>query len=272
MAGLTVLLAAPACGGGSGVTAPSFAPARSYELGDFRPSQEVAAGTPVKLSFTIVKPDGSPLARYRTGAGPHTGVHVLLVRDDLSALIHVHPPIGRDGEITETVRFPSGGRWELVVDAYPQPAAGVPRNFQLKRFVDVSGPSGPALNIPPGRRRTVGGLTFELLNPPKIHALQPYLLNVSVTKQGRPVTFQPWFGALGHAIFFRRGSLTYFHTHICGKGAAGCAAGSPIAGVSQKPGLLSVGVLLPQPGTWRLFLQCKVDGTVVTVPYTLRVA
>jgi hypothetical protein len=32
-----------------------------------------------------------------------------------------------------------------------------------------------------------------------------------------------------------------------------------------------VGVLLPQKGTWRLFLQCKIDGTVVTVPYTVKV-
>ena len=46
---------------------------------------------------------------------------------------------------------------------------------------------------------------------------------------------------------------------------------SSISGVSQRPGLLSVGVLLPQKGTWRLFLQCKIDGTVVTVPYTLKV-
>jgi hypothetical protein len=28
-------------------------------------------------------------------------------------------------------------------------------------------------------------------------------------------------------------------------------------------------VLLPQSGVWRLFLQCKIDGEVVTAPFTL---
>jgi hypothetical protein len=30
-------------------------------------------------------------------------------------------------------------------------------------------------------------------------------------------------------------------------------------------------VLLPAPGTWRLFLQMKLGGRIVTAPYTLQV-
>jgi hypothetical protein len=30
-------------------------------------------------------------------------------------------------------------------------------------------------------------------------------------------------------------------------------------------------VLVPVPGTWRLFLQCRADGRVLTAPFTLRV-
>jgi hypothetical protein len=33
-----------------------------------------------------------------------------------------------------------------------------------------------------------------------------------------------------------------------------------------------VGVLLPGSGTWRMFLQCQVDGKVLTAPFTLQVA
>jgi hypothetical protein len=32
-----------------------------------------------------------------------------------------------------------------------------------------------------------------------------------------------------------------------------------------------VGVLVPAPGTWRLFLQTKIGGRVVTAPFTLDV-
>jgi hypothetical protein len=45
-----------------------------------------------------------------------------------------------------------------------------------------------------------------------------------------------------------------------------------VTGSSSAPGKLTIGVLLPAPGTWRLFLQMKLGGRVVTAPYTLKVA
>jgi hypothetical protein len=88
------------------------------------------------------------------------------------------------------------------------------------------------------------------------------------------VSFVPWFGALAHAIFFHQGSLDYFHTHVCGVGAANCTSvlgATRIAGRATAPGKLTLGVLLPVPGTWRLFLQLKLGGRVITAPYTLKV-
>ena len=101
------------------------------------------------------------------------------------------------------------------------------------------------------------------------------MLNIDVTDpQGRPAKFTPYYGALAHAIFFRRGSLDYFHTHVCAPGASGCTStlgGAQVTGTSSKPGRLTVGVLVPAPGTWRLFLQTKIGGRVVTAPFTLDV-
>jgi hypothetical protein len=100
-------------------------------------------------------------------------------------------------------------------------------------------------------------------------------LTITVTDpNGRPARFTPWFGALAHAIFFREGSLVYFHTHVCAPGASGCtsAIGSTtVTGSSSTPGKLNVGVLVPVPGTWRLFLQCRVNGHILTAPFTLDV-
>ena len=47
-------------------------------------------------------------------------------------------------------------------------------------------------------------------------------------------------------------------------------ASSRISGSSAAPGKLTIGVLLPEPGTWRLFLQMKLGGRIVTAPYTLQ--
>ena len=62
---------------------------------------------------------------------------------------------------------------------------------------------------------------------------------------------------------------------MCAPNAPNCGslAGAPkITGTSTAPGKLTLGVLLPVPGTWRLFLQLKLHGKVVTAPFTLDVA
>jgi hypothetical protein len=130
--------------------------------------------------------------------------------------------------------------------------------------------------LPPFRQTvTVDGYRFTLHAPTQLHLVQANFLTVRVTRpDGTPATFTPWFGALAHAIFFRAGTLDYFHTHVCAPGASGCTAilgGSRVTGSQTRPGVLRVGVLLPVGGTWRLFLQTRVNGRVLTAPFTLTV-
>jgi hypothetical protein len=110
---------------------------------------------------------------------------------------------------------------------------------------------------------------------PSLHAIQAAFLTITVTDpSGKPARFTPWFGALAHAIFFRAGSLDYFHTHVCAPGASGCTSvlgATRVTGSSSTPGKLDVGVLVPAAGTWRLFLQFKANGHVITAPFTLTV-
>jgi len=274
---LAVAAAASGCGGsssGGAVNAPVIGAARTFKLAGFQPSHAVRPGTPTKVTFDIQQPSGQPLTSYKTGTGPHTGVHLIIVRDDLGAIIHRHPPVQPNGTISLPVTFPSAGRWHVLVDAYPQLANGLP-NFQLFDTINVAGAYKPR-RLPPFKPTVdVGGYRFTLHGTPHLKAIQPAFLKVTVTDpQGRPAGFTPWYGALAHAIFFREGSLDYFHTHVCGAGATNCTsvfAGKKVSGQSTTPGILSVGVLLPTAGTWRLFLQTKVGGQVRTVPYTLHV-
>jgi hypothetical protein len=172
------------------------------------------------------------------------------------------------------VIFPSPGRYRVVVDAYPN-LSGPLRNFQLFRSITVAGKA--ATKPLPAFRPTVvvDGYRFTLHHPPALHAIKPAFLQITVTRpNGSPAPFTPWFGALAHAIFFRAGSLDYFHTHVCSAGMTGCTSvlgPTRVTGSATRPGQLRVGVLLPVPGTWRLFLQCKVDGRVLTAPFTLKV-
>jgi hypothetical protein len=273
---VAAVAAVAGCGGsssGSGVQTPTIGAAKTYQLQGFQPTNPVAVDKSTDVSFDIEQPSGKPLTAYKTGAGPHTGVHLIMVRDDLSRIIHMHPPIDAKGKINQPVAFPAPGPWKVLVDAYPR--SSTTPNFQLFDKVDVSGSYKPRKLPAFKATQTVDGYTFTIHNPPKLKAIVPAFMDVTVKDpQGRAATFTPWFGALAHAIFFRAGSLDYFHTHVCGANTPGCSntgVGARIAGHSSTPGKLSVGILLPVAGTWRLFLQTKVQGHVLTAPFTLRV-
>jgi hypothetical protein len=249
---------------------PTIAHARTFDLAGFQPLRVAKPGA-TRLSFTIRQPSGSPLTAYRRGPGPHTGVHLIVVRRDLGAIIHRHPPIGADGRIVETIEFPSPGPYRVLVDAYPAKT----RNFQLHQDVRVDGTYRPQ---PLPRFEPVvtrEGYRVTLSGPRRLHPIEAAFLTATVTDpQGRPARFTPWFGALAHAIFFRAGSLDYFHTHVCGASTPGCTSilgGAKVVGRPTAPGHVRVGVLLPVAGDWRLFLQFKTGGRVITAPFTLRV-
>jgi hypothetical protein len=267
-----VLLVA-GCSSSSRPTVGPIGPARTYSLSGFRPLR-VARPGPARVAFTIRQPSGAALTDYRRGAGPHTGVHLIVVRDDLGVIIHRHPPIAANGRISETIDFPSPGPYRVLVDAYPG-AKGAPRNFQLHTGVRVGGSYRPQPLPPFAARQKVAGYTISLKAPKRIAPIQAATLTAKVTDpSGRPVVFHPWFGALAHAIFFRQGSLDYFHTHVCGPSTPGCTSifgGARVVGRPAGPGKLNVGVLLPVAGTWRLFLQFRDRGRIVTAPFTLRV-
>jgi len=268
--GLVILLTG--CGGSSGTKQGGITiqPAREYRL-DTLSVVHPKPGKPAVFSYRIVQPDGTPLTAYRHGAGPHTGVHMIFVRRDLSTIVHLHPTIKPDGSFSETIAFPSAGPYRLVIDAYPQ--NGTQPNFQLFSSIDVAGTYRPKLLPALQTTQTVDGFRFTLQGLPHLRAIEPAFLHFTVTSpNGKPAVFTPWYGALAHAIFFRSGSLDYFHTHVCAPGASACTSAvgtTKVTGTSATPGKLTVGVLVPLSGTWRLFLQCRVDGHLITAPFTL---
>ena len=271
---LLALVGLAGCGGGSGGS-PTIAvqPAREFRL-TTRTGGTPAAGNPARITYSIQQPDGSNLTQFKRGAGPHTGVHVIYIRDDLGAIVHHHPRIAANGTFTDSVLFPTGGPYRVVIDVYAQQSTPQP-NFQLFTRLQVKGVYSPQPLPPPAQTQTVAGYRFSLHSAPRLRAIQAAFLAFTVTRpSGTPAHFTPWYGALAHAIFFRKGSLDYFHTHVCAPGASGCTSllgSAKVTGTSSTPGKLSVGVLVPVAGTWRLFLQCRVDGHVLTAPFTLRV-
>jgi hypothetical protein len=276
-----VLLAAvlSACGssGSSSPSVPTVAPAKTFQLAGFRPVGPVPAHRPVVISFHVQLPSGKTLTRFKTGPGPHTGVHLIIVRSDLSTIIHKHPKVAADGTVRQVVSFPTGGSYHVLVDVYPViPETPQLVNFQLPGTVTVKG-SAKAVPLPAyAREVTTDGYRVTIQKTPRITELEPAFMTIRIRNpKGKAPELEPYYGALAHAIFFRKGSLAYFHTHICAPSAPGCSSlvgGAALKGTGTSSGLLHVGILLPQKGTWRLFLQFKVGGRIVTAPFTLPVS
>jgi hypothetical protein len=274
LAGSVVLLAAGCSSSSSRPAAPTIGAARTYHLAGFRPTGIVQPGKPIVVAFRIDQPSGAALVDYRRGPGPHTGIHLIIVRDDLSVIIHRHPKVGQGGSIRQPIVLPKPGPYRVLVDAYPNLSRPL-RNFQLVATVRASGRYRPQPLPPFTSTDHVGGYTISLRGASHLKAIDPIPVTATVVDPaGRPVKFVPWYGALAHAIFFRKGSLDYFHTHVCSPAATGCTSvlgGARATGRSSRPGRLDVVVLVPLPGTWRLFLQVQANGKILTAPFTLRV-
>lgn len=270
------LVALAGCGGGGSSAGPSISvgAARTYRVQGFGPTKNIVPGKPTLVSFTIMRPDGTPLTAYKHGSGPHNGVDLIIVRDDDSHVLYEDTDIHAGGKISQPVVFPAPGRYRVVIDAYPKQAdPSAPFNFQLFEWVTVRGAARLAPLPAFQRGVTVDGYTFSLRSTPALRAIQPAALDFTVTGPGgKPAVFPTWRGALAHAIFIRKGSLDYFHTHVCAPGATNCGTklgAASVTGVSSTPGKLKVGVLVPVPGTWRLFLLTHIGGKERVAPFTL---
>jgi hypothetical protein len=270
---LAVVALLAGCGGSGGSKGITVQAAHTFQLVTVKAGHPVP-GKPAAFTFRIVQPDGTTLKAFKRGAGPHTGVHLIFVRRDLAQIVHLHPAIAADGTFADAITFPAAGPYRLVIDVYP--ALGPQPNFQLFSTVTVAGSYTPQRLPPLQTSEVADGYRFTLQGRPRLHAIEAAFLHFTVTgPDGKPAAFTPWFGALAHAIFFRKGSLDYFHTHVCAAGALGCTSllgATRVTGTSTTPGRLTVGVLVPLAGQWRLFLQCRVNGKVVTAPFTLNVS
>src|ERR671936_123705 len=133
-----VLIAAGCSSSSSRPAAPTIGAARTFHLANFAPTGTVRSGRPIVVAFRIDQPSGAALVDYRRGSGPHTGVHLIVVRDDLSVIVHRQPKVGPGGAIRQPLVLPAPGRYRVLVDAYPN-LSGPLRNFQLVATLHAAG-------------------------------------------------------------------------------------------------------------------------------------
>lgn len=73
---------------------------------------------------------------------------------------------------------------------------------------------------------------------------------------GTTPDLRPSLGARGHLVALRAGDLAYLHVHPMG---------------TEAEGRVEFAATFPTPGHYRLFLQTRPDGTLLTTPFDVEV-
>jgi hypothetical protein len=208
------------------------------------------AGAPFQYTFTVEGASG-PVVDFELLH--ERRLHLILVSDDLVDFWHLHPEMSADG--TWHVEMPALEPRVYVVYADFQPTGGAKTTLQQRIAVTGGEPgAGAPRELPvPAARDEVDGFEVTLSGTA---AVGESTLQFDVTRNGEVVTTEPYLGAAGHLVAIRASDLDYLHVHPLDEGSPSVRFAADLA----------------TAGTYRLFLDFSVDGTVHTASFTLEVA
>ncbi|GAA3716976.1 hypothetical protein GCM10022204_41040 [Microlunatus aurantiacus] len=218
-----------------------------YQLGAL--TAPAVVGEDGTLSFRLTGPDGNPVTDYTTAHDKD--LHLIVVRSDGSRFRHVHPSLDGAGIWSMPWRWAAPGSYRVFADFVP---AATGETLTLTSTLEVAGDLQPVLLGEDTTESTVDGLTVTMDGAPA--AGTSSMLTFTVTRDGPPVSLQPYLGAAGHLVALRVGDLAYLHVHPM-DGPAG-ESGPEVAFMAEAP----------TPGRYLLYLDFQVDGRVHTATFT----
>lgn len=214
----------------------------------------VPAGKKSTLRFTVRDADGDPVTSYTTAHGKQ--LHLILASRELTTYRHLHPTRAADGTWSTPVDLPTAGAYRVFADFVP---AGEEQGLTLGSDLTVTGPYRATEPPAPASTTTVDGYTVALKGT--LTAGGESDLTFTVRRAGRPVTdLEPYLGAYGHLVALRSGDLAYLHVHPHEEAEGEATSGPEV----------SFAATAPSAGTYRLFLDFKVDGKVRTAAFTVQ--
>ena len=226
------------------------------------------------VSFTITQPDGTPLTDFKHGPRP----------------AHRRPPDHRQGRPLDDHPPPSADRRRRAdpPDRRPPDAGPLPGRGRRLPGEHADGPDElPALREDHGHRRVPPAAAAALAAAASrstatasrctrtrrcTRSSPRSSRSPSATRTGsRPSSRRGTGRSRTRSSSARARSTTSTRTSArrAPSAARACSARRRSRAARRRPGKLTVGVLVPVAGTWRLFLQCKVDGHILTAPFTL---
>ena len=202
------------------------------------------AGSERPFAFAI-RADGEPLRQY--DVVHERQMHLVVVRRDLGAFLHLHPERQADGSWLVPLRLPDAGAYRAFADFS---TGGAKRTLGIDLF--AYGGAAAQRPEPAAVRWTfVDGYRVVLL-PGERRAGAETALRFAVMRDGRTVGVDRYLGARGHLVVLREGDLAYLHTHA-------------------EEEELEFETTFPSAGRYRAFLQFRAGGAVRTATFAIEV-
>ncbi len=208
------------------------------------------------FTFRITGPGGQTVTRYQPDESAL--VQFDLIRSDLTNYQHLDPVMRQDGTWVVALPTLAPGAYRAYVNfAAPNASAGTPKLYRLSQPFTVPGSAAADSPLPaPATTTSVGGYTVTLSGQPV--AGRTGTLRVGISSGGRPVSYlQRYLDGYAH--------LTAFHT-----GDLASARLSPAERPTANADLTSQ-AWFPASGTWRVFVEFRTSGPILTAGFTVTV-
>ncbi|SIR97847.1 hypothetical protein SAMN05421858_4925 [Haladaptatus litoreus] len=208
-------------------------------------------GVPTDWSFQVETHEGNTVTEFEDSHGEL--LHLIVVRRDLAHFQHLHPDIGSNGTCrVEDFTLPEPGVYRAFVDIS---IAG--RSMTLGFDLFVHGSATFESNPEIARHAMTDEYTVERRTD-DIDANEETQLSFEIHRDDERVSdLQDYLGARGHLVALREGDLAYLHIHP--------------KNTNTQPGRVEFGTTFPTPGRYRLYLQIKPDGNLITTHFDIRI-
>lgn len=228
----------------------------------------IEAGQTVSLTLNMFQPDGvTPLVSIDE---VHTKLlHLILVSQDLSEFLHVHPDYQGDGVfVLNDLTLPSDDNYTVFADFTPTNHVQKVVRLEISRPDAATITSDLAVSAP---EFTVGPLKITVDVPDNLSAgiEQSLVFHVTNAETGEEIsTLDEYLGAAGHLVIIDHTGETYLHTHPADHDMDAMEGMEMAAHYGPD---LEFNTNFPATGLYKMWLQVQYEGEVYTAPFVVDV-
>lgn len=179
-------------------------------------------------------------------------LHLVVIGRDIARFQHLHPTMSPDGTWSQSLTLPAAGVYRAFVDVS---VGGASTTLGVDLFAPGEMDVDVRPDFSPTRRIGDYEVTFS---PDAIAPGVETTLTFELEGEGdRSVSLEPYLEARGHLVALREGDLAYLHVHP--------------TGTDREEGRVSFRTTFPTRGRYRLFLQVRPGGELITTWFDVHV-